>query len=85
VTVLTQAELNLLARKSLALAPQQLGLEVSTSMITLAAETNIQSHSLIGQERAKNALSFGLGVDFQGYNLYVMGEQASGRFTLVSE
>lgn len=85
MTVLTQAELNLLARKSLALAPQQLGLEVSTSMIALAAETNLQSHSLIGQERAKNALSFGLGVDVQGYNLYVMGEQASGRFTLVSE
>lgn len=85
VTVLTQAELNLLARKSLALAPQQLGLDVSINMIELAVEANIQSHSLIGQERAKNALSFGLGVDFQGYNLYVMGEQASGRYTLVSE
>jgi lon-related putative ATP-dependent protease len=85
VTVLTQAEINLLARKSLALAPQQLDFEVSATMIAQAVEANIQSHMLIGQERAKNALSFGLGVDVQGYNLYVMGEQATGRYTLVSE
>lgn len=85
MTVLTQAELNLLARKSLALAPQQLDVEVSATMIAQAVKANIHSHSLIGQERAKNALSFGLGVDVQGYNLYVMGEQATGRYTLVSE
>lgn len=85
MTVLTKAELNLLARKSLALAPHQLNVEVSTTMIAQAVQANIQSHSLIGQERAKNALSFGLGVDVQGYNLYVMGEQATGRYTLVSE
>lgn len=85
MTVLTQAELNLLARNSLALSPKHLDVEVEHSMISAAVEANIQSHLLIGQERAKNALSFGLGVDVQGYNLYVMGEQASGRYTLVSE
>ena len=29
--------------------------------------------SFIGQERAREALSFGLGVKTRGYNLYVMG------------
>ncbi|MFT5283380.1 MAG: lon-related putative ATP-dependent protease [Glaciecola sp.] len=85
MTVLTPAEINTTALKKLALLPSQLDVDVSSSMIVLAVEANIKSHSLIGQERAKNALSFGLGVDAQGYNLYVMGEQATGRYTLVSE
>ena len=41
--------------------------------------------SFIGQERAREALSFGLGVKTRGYNLYVMGEPATGRFTLVKD
>ncbi|UTP72399.1 AAA family ATPase [Alteromonas sp. LMIT006] len=39
----------------------------------------------IGQERAKHALEFGLGMPVKGYNLYVMGEQATGRATLVKD
>jgi predicted ATP-dependent protease len=41
--------------------------------------------TFIGQDRARDALSFGLGIQAKGYNLYVMGEQATGRFTLVHE
>ncbi|GAA0857571.1 ATP-binding protein [Aliiglaciecola litoralis] len=41
--------------------------------------------TFIGQERAREALSFGLGIKAQGYNLYVMGEHATGRYTLVHE
>ncbi|RDV26118.1 ATP-binding protein [Alteromonas aestuariivivens] len=41
--------------------------------------------TFIGQERAREALMFGLGIDAKGYNLYVMGEQATGRFTLVKD
>lgn len=37
----------------------------------------------IGQKRAKRALEFGLGIDAPGYNLFVMGELATGRSTLV--
>ena len=37
----------------------------------------------IGQKRAKRALEFGLGIDALGYNLFVMGELATGRSTLV--
>jgi len=42
-------------------------------------------HQLIGQERAKEAVAFGLGVSSSGYNMYVMGEQATGRFTLIRD
>ena len=41
--------------------------------------------TFIGQSRAREALSFGLNIDATGYNLYVMGEQSSGRYTLVLE
>ncbi|ATC94098.1 Lon protease family protein [Pseudoalteromonas tunicata] len=41
--------------------------------------------SFIGQQRARIAIDFSLGMDLQGYNLYVMGEAALGRFTLVKD
>lgn len=41
--------------------------------------------TFIGQERAREALTFGLGLNTKGYNLYVMGEPATGRFTLVKD
>jgi lon-related putative ATP-dependent protease len=37
----------------------------------------------IGQERARNAVDFGLGIGYQGYNLFVMGPAGSGKRTLV--
>lgn len=43
------------------------------------------AQSLIGQDRAKQALHFGLEVKSHGYNMYVMGEQATGRFTLIND
>ncbi|MFY8272800.1 Lon protease family protein [Pseudoalteromonas sp. SSDWG2] len=39
--------------------------------------------SFIGQQRADSALEFALGMQLPGYNTYVMGEPALGRFTLV--
>ena len=73
------------ATNQLKLLPNQLDVAVSSDMLEMAYDAKLQSHSLIGQDRAKNALSFGLGVDTLGYNLYVMGEQATGRHTLVNE
>jgi len=62
-------------------------LEVLTKTLdTLAKEptsTTDEVRVFIGQERAKSALEFGLGMPAKGYNLYVMGEQATGRATLV--
>ena len=56
---------------------------VNKEMFSLAMQSQSGDTALIGQNRAKEALSFGLGVNSTGYNLYVMGEQATGRYTLV--
>ena len=41
------------------------------------------SVNFIGQQRAKKALEFGLDMEMTGYNLFVMGEPATGRHTLI--
>lgn len=38
----------------------------------------------IGQERALEALNFGIGIKGQGYNLYAMGPSGIGKFSLVN-
>lgn len=39
----------------------------------------------IGQERAIDAIHFGVGIPHEGYNLYVMGSTGLGRHTMVRE
>ncbi|WP_289030968.1 AAA family ATPase [uncultured Paraglaciecola sp.] len=69
-----------------ALTLQQLTAKPSRRLINQALkDESALSSTFIGQDRAREALSFGLGIDARGYNLYVMGEQATGRFTLVHE
>lgn len=68
-----------------ALKIEELSPVINDDMLTIASEYTPEHISLIGQDRAKDALTFGLGIDAKGYNLYVMGEQATGRFTLVKE
>lgn len=69
-----------------ALIPQQLSAMPSRKLINHAMrDESALTATFIGQERAREALSFGLGIDAKGYNLYVMGEHATGRYTLVHE
>jgi predicted ATP-dependent protease len=69
-----------------ALHLQQLTAKPSRRLINQALKDQQALNStFIGQDRARDALSFGLGIEARGYNLYVMGEQATGRFTLVHE
>lgn len=68
------------------LTPHQLSAKPSRRLINQALkDDNALSATFIGQDRARTALDFGLGIDASGYNLYVMGEPATGRFTLVDE
>lgn len=68
------------------LAPEQLTANILKRSINQALKDDEVLHStFIGQERAREALEFGLGIDASGYNLYVMGEHATGRYTLVHE
>lgn len=46
-------------------------------------DESVLAATFIGQHRAREALTFGLDIQSVGYNLYVMGEQATGRHTLV--
>lgn len=39
----------------------------------------------VGQARAREAVSFGLGIRRQGYNLFVMGSAGTGKHTLVQQ
>ena len=50
----------------------------------LASDINAEVN-FIGQERAKQALEFGLDMSMKGYNLFVMGEPATGRYTLIND
>lgn len=72
--------------ESLALAVDQLSAKASRRLINQALKDDaVLSSTFIGQDRAREALEFGLGVEANGYNLYVMGEHATGRYTLVHE
>lgn len=39
---------------------------------------------ILGQSRALKAITFGVGIKHEGYNLYVMGDSGSGRHTTVT-
>ncbi len=39
--------------------------------------------SIIGQERALSALSFGLGINSKGFNIYVLGDSGTGKNTTI--
>jgi lon-related putative ATP-dependent protease len=40
-------------------------------------------NGFLGQERAREALSFGIGIKSQGYNMYAMGPSGIGKFSLI--
>ena len=72
--------------KPLPLEPVQLSARPSNRLIDAALkDESVLQSTFIGQARARDALQFGLGIDASGYNLYVMGEPATGRFTLVKD
>lgn len=72
--------------KHTALAPSSLTPTINRRVLNSALKDDEALHAtFIGQERAREALTFGLGIHAKGYNLYVMGEPATGRFSLVKD
>jgi lon-related putative ATP-dependent protease len=57
------------------LNPRHLGFETTAELDTLS--------EFIGQERALEALSFGIGIQKQGYNLYAMGPSGIGKRSVI--
>ena len=41
--------------------------------------------NILGQERAKSALVFGVAMQTPGYNIYVMGEPGTGRLSMITD
>lgn len=71
--------------QQLALTPAQLGPQLDSALVSHILQQPAVPAAFIGQDRARTALEFAIGMDMPGYNLYVMGEPALGRFTLVQE
>ena len=71
--------------QSFALPSSRLLPQIDDQLIRDALDVTGYSSTFIGQDRAKAALLFAIGMDMPGYNLYVMGEPALGRFTLVQD
>ncbi|MCK4708850.1 MAG: AAA family ATPase, partial [Gammaproteobacteria bacterium] len=44
-----------------------------------------ESKEIIGQERALEALDFGIGIKHDGYNLFVSGSTGLGKHTIVNQ
>ena len=69
--------------------PDNLKLPVSALKLNIdlsaveVPEISRQNHSILGQSRAKSALTFGVAMKTPGYNIYVMGEPGTGRLWLI--
>ncbi|MEM9168989.1 MAG: AAA family ATPase [Pseudomonadota bacterium] len=69
---------------SRALAPEELRRRADPDALGFATTEEIApADGLIGQERALEALKFGVGMDAYGYNIYAPGTQGSGRHKAV--
>lgn len=71
-------------RASLRLAPNQLTNSLDSSLFPFDETSSLEPFSgVLGQDRAVEALEFGVAMGRSGYNLFVMGEPGSGRFSYV--
>lgn len=57
--------------------PNQFTFETTAELERLA--------EIIGQARAVSAIEFGIGIQHEGYNLYALGPNGTGKFTAVSQ
>ncbi|BAP41738.1 ATP-dependent protease [Pseudomonas sp. StFLB209] len=69
---------------SLRLAPQALTRPFSAEQFAFKTTNDLEPfRGVLGQERAVEALQFGVAMPRPGYNVYVMGEPGTGRFSFV--
>jgi len=68
------------------LAIDQLYHPCEAGMLTFATTLELEDlDEIVGQERALDAIEFGVGIHHEGYNLYVMGSPGLGKHTVVQE
>ncbi len=66
------------------LRPEQLRLAVDPAQLSFRSTAEVSGLTdMIGQDRAKRALQFGMDVPGQGFNIFVLGMVGTGRSTMV--
>ncbi|WP_031434255.1 Lon protease family protein [Methylomarinum vadi] len=68
----------------LKLPASALKLDIDSNSLQIP-EVPRRDHTILGQTRAKSALSFGVAMESPGYNVYVMGEPGTGRLSLITD
>ena len=69
---------------ALKLQPEELTRPYSPDQFNFASTDELEPfRGVLGQERAVEALQFGVAMPRPGYNVYVMGEPGTGRFSFV--
>jgi len=80
---MTKAKTPLSTRDKTRLLTKQLTAEVNEQLITQTDLSDEQD--FFGHDRAKEALEFGLSMDSIGFNVFAMGDQGTGRQTLIMQ
>lgn len=69
---------------SLSLSPKALTANIPESLFQ-QQQVDSDEQSLIGHQRAREAIEFGLSMTVPGFNVFAMGEQGTGRQTLIRQ
>ncbi|GLQ31228.1 Lon protease family protein [Litoribrevibacter albus] len=68
------------------LKPSELSAATKTLEASFSATSEVEPFDgILGQERAVNAIEFGVAMDRPGYNIYLMGENGTGRSSYVQD
>ena len=59
-------------------------LKLTIDLPELPSVTRPSATGIVGQNRAKSALAFGIAMKSPGYNIFVMGDSGTGRLSMVS-
>lgn len=68
------------------LLASQVSTRIDPQQLAFKSSTELQAfYGVLGQERAENAIRFGVGMERIGYNIYAMGESGTGRSSYIRE
>ncbi len=80
------AEAFTLIGESTRLQPAQLYRRCDPTQFAFATTAEVEDYTeILGQARARDAIEFGLGIDREGYNLFVLGPPGAGKQTLLRQ
>lgn len=82
---MTKATISPSTKDLLRLPTHLLTAELTNSVVVHLDDSEEVEQGFFGHERAKEALEFGLSMDTVGFNVFAMGEQGTGRQTLIKQ